>query len=375
VATLTRLVPYPDNLRTVEVRYSERELRRLAGRIRRDLREHEAVGFDLSSWGPDLDTNTVRIELITTRTDHAEYFAARYGPVTTQVIATEPTIAMCTQAEGFEISGDGMRLTLGWSSSGDAKPGGVELREYEDRVEVGVVERLPSDGWTDDDVGYTSEVALSAPLGDRAVIDAGDGRRLRQRGPSPGEPPCPPDPPPGTMVEELVAARGDMGLRNDRAFVRRLLRRERRYTPAEVPFVDAWERLEFLPRLERYFARHRDEFGGREIRGRYPGRPYVLARFTRRLAFHRRNLARIVPVRVARARFTEADLFRLAERIDPGFVDGWGDAGILVRRASVERNRIVVEVVTARDDYAAVLRRRFGAAVRAVLVGRRHECF
>jgi hypothetical protein len=80
-------------------------------------------------------------------------------------------------------------------------------------------------------------------------------------------------------------------------------------------------------------------------------------------------------VRVARARFTEADLFRLAERIDPGFVDGWGDAGILVRRASVERNRIVVEVVTARDDYAAVLRSRFGPAVRAVLVGRRHECF
>ena len=79
-------------------------------------------------------------------------------------------------------------------------------------------------------------------------------------------------------------------------------------------------------------------------------------------------------MRVARARFTEAELFRLAERIDPGFVDGWGDAGILVRRARVDRGRVEVEVVTTRDDYAAVLRERFGPAVRTVLVGRRHEC-
>jgi hypothetical protein len=100
----------------------------------------------------------------------------------------------------------------------------------------------------------------------------------------------------------------------------------------------------------------------------------VLARFTRRLAFHRRNLERMVPVRVVRARFTERELFRLAERIDPGFVDGWGDAGILVRRSFVDRGRVVVEVVTARDGYAAVLRGRYGPAVRAVLVGRRHEC-
>jgi hypothetical protein len=239
-ASLKRLVRYPRNLGTVEVRYSERQLRRLANRIGRDRREHEAAGFDLSSWGPDIDSNTVRVELITSRGDHAEYFASRYGPVTTDVIATEPTIARCEDAQGYEISADGMRLTVGWSSSGDAKPGGVELREYDDRVEVGVVARLPSGGWTDDDVGYTSEVTLSGPLGDRAVIDLADGRRLRQKGPSPGEPPCPPEPPPGTMLDELVAARADMGLRNGRAFVRRLLRRDRRYTEAEQPFVAAW---------------------------------------------------------------------------------------------------------------------------------------
>ena len=179
--------------------------------------------------------------------------------------------------EGYEIAGDGMRLVLGWSSSGDAKPDHVELREYPDRVEVGVVERLPSGGWTDDLVGYSSEVTLSAPLGDRAVIDAADGRRLRQRGPSPGEPPCPRQPPPGTLLDELVASRGDMGLRNGRAFVRRLLRRERRYTETEEPFVAAWERLEAHRRLEVYFARHRDEFGGREIRGNYPAPPAVRA--------------------------------------------------------------------------------------------------
>jgi hypothetical protein len=41
----------------------------------------------------------------------------------------------------------------------------------------------------------------------------------------------------------------------------------------------------------------------------------------------------------------------------------------------VDRGRVEVEVVTARDDYAALLPERFGPAVRPVLIGTRHECF
>jgi hypothetical protein len=57
-----------------------------------------------------------------------------------------------------------------------------------------------------------------------------------------------------------------------------------------------------------------------------------------------------------------------------GFVGGWGDAGVLIRRTRVEAGRVIVEVVSARDDYAAVLREHFGPAVKAVRVGTRHEC-
>jgi alpha-lytic protease prodomain-containing protein len=371
-ANLKRLARFPRNLRTVEVRYSERQLRRVADRIDPDLDELKAEGFDVASWGLDISTNSVVVDLITTRTDHAEYFAARYGPVTTEVIATEPTFAQCVDAGRYEIADGGSTLVLHWGSSGDAEPGGVELREYPDRVEVGVVERLPSGGWTDDLVGYTSRVALSAPLGERAVVDAADGERMRQSGPSPGEPACPRERE-HSSVDEWVSIRREMGMRHDRAFVRRVLRGGSPYTKAEEPYVAAWERLDLDPRLARYFARHWREFGGREIRG-YPGRPYVLASFTRRLAFHRRNLERIVPARVVRSRYTERELYRLRGRVKSGFLDGWGDAGILVTRAFVEGGRVQVHVVTTRDDYVAVVRERYGPAVRVVRVGTRHEC-
>jgi hypothetical protein len=35
---------------------------------------------------------------------------------------------------------------------------------------------------------------------------------------------------------------------------------------------------------------------------------------------------------------------------------------------------VIVRVVSARDDYGAALRARFGQAVKAVRVGTRHEC-
>jgi hypothetical protein len=91
-ANLLRLTRFPEHLRTAEVRYSVAELDRIARRVHRDRRELEAAGFELgANLAPDLATYTERVRLITARTDHAEYFAQRYGPVTTEVIATEPT--------------------------------------------------------------------------------------------------------------------------------------------------------------------------------------------------------------------------------------------------------------------------------------------
>ena len=116
--------------------------------------------------GPDISANSVVVELITTRTDHAEYFRERYGPVATEVIATEPTRQECAEARRYRISATRNSLLLSWGASGDAKPDHVELVEHADRVEVGIVQRLPNAGQTDDDVPYGMRVALSAPLGD-----------------------------------------------------------------------------------------------------------------------------------------------------------------------------------------------------------------
>jgi hypothetical protein len=374
-ANLKRLVRFPKNLRTVEVRYSERQLRRFANRIDPDLRKLDREGFYVSGWGPDITANTVEVELITARTDHAEYFRRRYGPaVTTKVIATERTREECADAERYEISPGGDSLVMHWGDSGDAEPDHVEVTEYADRVEIGVVQRLPNGGQTADLVPYTIRAQLSAPLGDRPVIDAADGRRLRQLGPSPGEPPCPADPPQPSELESAISYRKEIGLPHGRAYVRRMLRRRYPYTKAEEAYRDARFEIEYDRRALAYFERHRDEFGGAVVRGRFPGEPYLVVHFTRRLAFHRRSLERIVRARVVRARYTMAELRRLENRIEPGFAGGWGDAGFLVMGALVEPGRVVVLVITAREDAAAYFRERYGPAVRVRVVGTRHEC-
>ena len=82
----------------------------------------------------------------------------------------------------------------------------------------------------------------------------------------------------------------------------------------------------------------------------------------------------------SRAARTVAELRELEEAIHDavvesrGFLDGWGDAGILIRNVHTEAGRVIVQVVTPRDDFAAVLRALYGPAVKAVRVGMRHEC-
>ena len=69
------------------------------------------------------------------------------------------------------------------------------MTEFPDRVEIGVVERAPTGARTLDlQIGYAPPTTLSAPLGDRPVIDTRTGKRLPLRGPAPGDPPCPPRP-------------------------------------------------------------------------------------------------------------------------------------------------------------------------------------
>jgi hypothetical protein len=55
-------------------------------------------------------------------------------------------------------------------------------------------------------------------------------------------------------------------------------------------------------------------------------------------------------------------------------VDGWGDAGFYVRGTFPLPDRLLVYVMTPRDDRAAYFRERYGPAVGTLLVGTRYEC-
>lgn len=130
--------------------------------------------------GVDIYANRAEAELITPRTDHAAIFRERYGPVVTRVIATELTSLYCSEADYFRQVEDG--LEIHWTSGGSAKLELIEVAEYEDRVEVGVVERVHNGFNTADARPEQHVVPLSAPLGSRRVIDMATWRRLPQRG-------------------------------------------------------------------------------------------------------------------------------------------------------------------------------------------------
>jgi hypothetical protein len=384
---LERLARFPDNLRTRKVAHSERELRRIQNRI--SFRAHRRDGFQVVSTGVDIDRNRVEIELITKRTDHARYFKRRYGPlVITRVIAAEPAFLDCAEAGTYEVAPDGRGLVVHWTRSGSVRLDHVELVERADRVEVGVVERVPHGAITGDAVGDQAPVSLAAPLGDRMVIDAATGRRLVQTGPSPGEPPCPPAQR-YSRLEEFIRTRQEFGLRHDREFVRRMLRRKDPYTQREHRYLrvrDVLETLTYDRPVERYLDRHRDEFGGTAIIDRFPARPLMQLRFTRRPAVHLARLRRVARrpelLRAVLTPYSARELEAVAERISEdaeagdGFLDGFGDAGFLIAGAfpDGETGVVVVRVITPRADHAEYFRSRYGPAVRTELAGTRFEC-
>jgi hypothetical protein len=272
---------------------------------------------------------------------------------------------------------------LRWQSHDVATFERVDVVEHADRVEVGIVERVRNDAMPYESRQYRTRVALRAPLGDRAVIDTASGRRIRQLGPSPGEPACPPLLP-TTRLDALVDDRRRAGLPHGRALVRRRLRRGVEYTRAERRYLYLLDEFFFDFRVEQYIDRHRDEYGGGEYLKRFPGGPFKLEYFTRRVGFHRANLRRLTRfprrLRVRRSAHTIAEIEAIGSQLQEeaaagvGFVDGWGDAGFYVRGTFPLPDRLLVYVVTPRDDHAAYFRERYGPAVGTLLVGMRYEC-
>jgi hypothetical protein len=180
LAAIKRLARYPHNLRAERVRFSERELRTLDDRIWRDAKALKAAGFELVESG--IGDSRLQIGVITKRLDAKAFFRRRYGDgVEVEIVAREPYALACVAASSYTVAADGMSVNVTWDSGGGQEPERIEVTEFPDRVEVGVVERHYNGPSTDDARVYERPAPLSAPLGNRPVIDAYNRRPLQRR--------------------------------------------------------------------------------------------------------------------------------------------------------------------------------------------------
>jgi hypothetical protein len=177
---LRRRARFPRHLRTVLVGVSERELVQLQERI--DWDAAGADGFVIVGSAPDIVSGKVELELITRRSDHREYFRARYGPrVLARVIATELTSPECAAISHYRPGPDTMSVTVAYESGGGAEFDRAELLETDDRVEVGVIVQAYNGPRTADSRTAEHTVELSRPLGRRRVVDATTGKTVPAR--------------------------------------------------------------------------------------------------------------------------------------------------------------------------------------------------
>ena len=381
---LRPLVRFPDNLRVLRTRFSEQDLKRLTEKIWRDEAKLRRAGFDVDGTG--IGGNRALVELTTKRTDAAAYFRKHYGPgVKVEVIATEESVLECSKAGNYEIAADGMSLTVHWESGGSNKLERIEVAEFPDRVEVGVVERA-STGFNTADLRYEEAPAkLAAPLGDRAVIDAGTTKRMLQSGPSPGEPPCPVPAEP-TPLEQGIADRQRRGLPADAATVQRRLDRGSLFTKAELRWLNEVGTFDNDDKVETYLRRHTADYSGYTILATYPAAPTIVYRFARNTATHeaaiKRRSRHPKQIRTETVPFTAADIERLQETIEndaqagDGFFDGYGDAGFRFAGAGYDDRtaKVILRVRTPRTDATAYFAARYGPLVAAHVVGDRFEC-
>ena len=252
-------------------------------------------------------------------------------------------------------------------------------------MEVGAVQTGPNGMRTADLQPKELTVKLRVPLGERPVIDRGSGLRLRQDGPDPGGPACPPFRELSDF-EQLTRERESLGLPSDPATVRARLANRGEPTPAERRYLESRAELTPTRAVEHYLLVHRDEYGGDVIDGLFPETPRIVYRFTRNIEQHEAALKRLVrhPDRVSTALvgFTVRQLLLLDDQIRRDahlhntFFDGYGDAGFYLKRTEWNTREGVVrlEVVTTRADAAAYFANRYGPLIRVDVVGDRDEC-
>jgi hypothetical protein len=384
-ATITRLAAFPESTRVVKIRYSDRLRDRVSRRIDRDYKRLGNAGFDAVETEAETGTDRVDVFVVSKRTDAARYFARRYGKLVRTHVIREDTVAACTRASAYTIAPDGLSLTVTWSDAPET-PERIEVSEFADHVAVGVVAKFsvyPGFG----DPGGSGVAKLGAPLGARPVLDAYDGRRLLQSGPSPGDPPCP-DPPSRerTPLQSAIEERARYGMNTDPAYVQSLLDDDRTFTERERRWVKSYERIDYQSKVDDYLQHWREDWGGTSVYGQYPNPPILVIRLLRRQALHTArlkalskypDLLRTITSTVQRDYFYELPQI-IGDRaaLNDGFLDGYGRDAFYVQSADGDEGSqsVDVDVITARPDAAAYFTAQFGPLVRVNVIGDRFEC-
>lgn len=196
-------------------------------------------------------------------------------------------------------------------------------------------------------------------------------------------PVCAPLPEPTPAIERYMAQRAMFGFRHDRAYVRELIRRgvweyDVGYipvTPAENRYLRLRDKLQLGPRVSRYLRRHSGLSAGLSVEDDWPREPYLLLRLTadpdRYRAALERRAAYPHNLRLKRVAHSTRDLERVQNRIsdDSDALERlglhWTSVGV-----DMDHNDVLVEVITTRNDAAAVFRRRYGPAVRVKVIAR-----
>ena len=234
---------------------------------------------------------------------------------------SDRTFDGCARSAAYEIAPDGMSLTVRYDGRVVQAPprrGHRGRRARRGRRRRAVQPSILSTG----DSGGTAVARLRAPLGDRPVYDASDGRRLLQSGPAPGAPPCPGPLPDATPLEQLAAERAPQGMSTDPALLESLLAADETYTPEEKAWRELVYAAEFENGIHDYLhgGRVSPDWGGTTLVARYPEPPYLLVRLH-------------PPLRLPRARGPEAGQ-------GPGALRALdGPARLVLHAAAVHRRR------------------------------------
>jgi len=190
-------------------------------------------------------------------------------------------------------------------------------------------------------------------------------------------PPPAPDP-----LQQAIAARREYGFNTDPAYVRTLTHTYQSLdtgplpvSAAEARYLRARARLSPLDAAERRYVRSLGaDYAGYTLKDAWPQPAYLLMHFTRDPRGHLAGLKRVArfprALRADRVRYTWRTLGRLQDRVSDDD-RALQRAGFQLETVYIDEdtNRVVVELVTARDDAAAYFRKRYGP-VRTVVIAR-----